>query len=52
MKGDKLMILEIILLVVGFVAGVLVGRNNRAKVETTISTAEQLADKAKAAVKK
>ena len=34
-------------LVVGFVAGVLVGRNNRNKVEKVVSTVEKTIDKVK-----
>lgn len=34
-------------LVVGFVAGILVGRNNRNKVEKVVSTVEKTVDKVK-----
>ena len=41
------MLSAIISLVVGFVAGVLVGRNNKTKVEKAVSVVEKVVDKVK-----
>lgn len=46
------LLLAIVLLGAGFVAGVLVGRNNKAKVEKAVEAAEDAAKKAKDLVKK
>ena len=45
-------ILVIASVVVAFVAGVLVGRNNKTKVEAIVEKAEEVADKAQSIVNK
>jgi hypothetical protein len=44
------LITSIVLIIVGFIAGIAVGRNNSAKVDSAISEAESLKAKGKALI--